>query len=493
MCGTLLHGEINQRSANHNKTAGPPVDRDGTILLYPDGDPKTDAQPPFLLRYSPQLFAKEAPAVFAHDQESNRLSLVAGAQAPWLRHEHARSNKASPWLYCIDCRDRFFKTGKREHGHIPYRDKASQSLMKRMHDREIASQDPEVASQGRTEEEPEGEPDALAPETLDHADVGDVDDAPDGDADEQPEGPDGDDGEKLAVDVVDLPDTVYPTLEEYKAKWHRLLAQHSKPVPGEFSHSNLIPDPVVQLWQDCPHVAFDKLRSNDAVSRLSRCRPINGFTPAHVEDGRIRYAHNTGEINFRRRHPLQLASTLGFILNKRAGHFPGLAPEEKQALHEVLTWLRQPGHNPVCFYGQELEDFDRACKTLMTKIKQILPEGSTRARIRATSRVSKTLQDGSLGDTLGDEARGLVVLDFEGHPTKFDQMEILRDVVAQEINVLKVDVPREGGRGWKRTFSEIDTQEDLGDDWRQEISSGAKYVLEESWVKANDPHYDLAV
>lgn len=72
-----------------------------------------------------------------------------------------------------------------------------------------------------------------------------------------------------------------------------------------------------------------------------RCRPINGFTPAHIEDGRIRYAHNTGEVNFRRRHPLQLASTLGFILNKRSGYFPGLAPEEKEALHECLTWLRQ--------------------------------------------------------------------------------------------------------------------------------------------------------
>ena len=69
-------------------------------------------------------------------------------------------------------------------------------------------------------------------------------------------------------------------------------------------------------------------------------------------------------------------------------------------------------------------------------------------------------------------------------------MEILRDVVAKQINVLKVDVPREG-RGWKRTHSEIDTQ-DLGDEWPQEMSQGAKYVLEESWVRANNPHYDLA-
>ena len=147
---------------------------------------------------------------------------------------------------------------------------------------------------------------------------------------------------------------------------------------------------------------------------MSRCRPINGFTPAHSHDGHVTYAHNTGEVNFWRRHPLQLASTLGFILNKRAGNFPGLSPEEKGALHECLTWLRQPGNNPVCFFGQDLEDYDKACKFLMDKVKRFLPEGSTRARIRATSRVSKWLQDGSLGDTLGDEARGMVVIDFQG-------------------------------------------------------------------------------
>ena len=57
--------------------------------------------------------------------------------------------------------------------------------------------------------------------------------------------------------------------------------------------------------------------------------------------------------------------------------------------------------------------------------------------------------------------------------------------------MLKIDVPREGGHGWKRTFSEISTQEEgLGDEWKQDISQGAKYVLEETRVRANDPHYD---
>ena len=100
------------------------------------------------------------------------------------------------------------------------------------------------------------------------------------------------------------------------------------------------------------------------------------------------------------------------------------------------------------------------------------------------------MEDGALGDTLGDEAQGMVVVDFDGHPQKFDQMEILSQFVAKEVNVLKVDVPRVGGKGWKRTNSEIETQDtDLGNSWCEEVSTGAKYVLEETWVKANDPHY----
>ena len=71
---------------------------------------------------------------------------------------------------------------------------------------------------------------------------------------------------------------------------------------------------------------------------------------------------------------MQLAATLGFILNSRSGEFLGLAPDEKEALHECLTWLRQPGNNKMCFYGAELEAFDAACKKLMQKVKKIIPK-----------------------------------------------------------------------------------------------------------------------
>ena len=49
-------------------------------------------------------------------------------------------------------------------------------------------------------------------------------------------------------------DKSYPTLEEYQAKWERLREYHSRVNPGGFSRENLVPEPIPQLWQDCPTV-----------------------------------------------------------------------------------------------------------------------------------------------------------------------------------------------------------------------------------------------
>ena len=92
------------------------------------------------------------------------------------------------------------------------------------------------------------------------------------------------------------------------------------------------------------YVPFDSLKSDDALSRLSRCRPLSGFRPSHTEDGSVRFAHNTGEVNFCRRNPLQVAATFACVLNKRDGKFLGLSKEELEAWHECLCWLREPGN-----------------------------------------------------------------------------------------------------------------------------------------------------
>ena len=62
-------------------------------------------------------------------------------------------------------------SGKKQRGHVPYRDRASQSLMKKMHEREPASQDPEEVASHGTQEEPEVEPDEGLPRASDFLDI----------------------------------------------------------------------------------------------------------------------------------------------------------------------------------------------------------------------------------------------------------------------------------------------------------------------------------
>ena len=186
------------------------------------------------------------------------------------------------WRYCLDCHSRYFDTGKKASGHIPFRDRASQSSMRRPADKEV------VETQDEPEEEPIAETQQDSGEAPPELPL----------LDEEEEEEDGRDeaGDPLAEeDSPDPVDTKWPTLDEYKVKWASLLEKHSRPNDGGFSRTNLVPAPIPQLWQDCPYVPFDALKTDDAMSRLSRCRPVSGFRPSHCEDGIIRFAHNTGD------------------------------------------------------------------------------------------------------------------------------------------------------------------------------------------------------
>ena len=140
------------------------------------------------------------------------------------------------------------------------------------------------------------------------------------------------------------PDEPPSSLEEYKTVWAANLAKHSRVVAGDFGNNNLVPKAVPALWQDCPHVSgFDSLKSDDAISRLSVCRPHSAIEQASFTGGvgRIRavkqlcfpsgavfrtgrpvlifvtpagYAHTTGNPHFQTRAPMQLACTIPTIL-----------------------------------------------------------------------------------------------------------------------------------------------------------------------------------
>ena len=210
-----------------------------------------------------------------------------------------------------------------------------------------------------------------------------------------------------------------------------------------------------------------------------------------------RYAHLTGDAQYRRRAPQQLNSMMGFVLNQRnGGRFMGLTQEETDALHEVLTWGRQPGNNRTLeFYGTLYESFQQACETMMGKFQGCIPEGSLQARIRATKRETSTPEragEDTIGHTLADEAVGMVIVDPSGHPMKYDGLTVLENVVATQHCRIEVDVPGPGGKGWQRTSGSIDTSE-LGEAVRKDISQGSAHILEQAYVPASDAHYDARV
>ena len=329
-CARLLTGPAENIVGSK---AGPPINRSGQRVLDQSGAPDLRAQPPCLLRYSPSLFAKEAPAAFEHDPATNCLTLKPGQAPPWLR----QSEKAPPgdpniWLYCEDCYTQFIGPADRRKSArgVPFRDKASQCVMKptwRSQQRReqagveapagvaAAELDFECGREEEQEErsdvadgdlgnvgaddagaigEPESEPEAEPPDAKAKPGVGAEDNASEAGSADDGAGP-----AEAALPVL-LPQEVRPSLEQYRDKWARLLAQHSKRVEGEFSVWNLVPTPIYELWQDCPHVPFEELRSEESQARLSVCKPISGLQETTRVGGVERYAHNSGEASRRR-------------------------------------------------------------------------------------------------------------------------------------------------------------------------------------------------
>ena len=388
-CACLLYGMQFANTATSNKCYGAPTNRDGALLpTNPDGSPQVGAQPPFLLRYSPQFFARgsAAPSWFVHDSDTNRLSLRPGAHPPWMRPA-APAGEQDIWLYCEGCWARYFNTGRTK-AHIPFRDKASQQWLrpirrcrKKTQPRPEPKASPAPAPGPEPKASPAPAPGPHVPAPFQADDVADGEEEPivgqvesDGEAmdelsseaeGEEPHPPLPDAGGSDVEQYGDYaargyvprsfhepPDEHMRSLEDYKTAWAAALAKHSRVVPGGFSHENLVPEPIPALWQDCPHVAgFDALKSDDAISRLSVCRPYSAIEQAGcvggvgrtsgfekcVYDHRIPrlvflqkrsslslspsagYAHTTGDPHFRTRAPLQLAGTLGFVLGKRSG------------------------------------------------------------------------------------------------------------------------------------------------------------------------------
>ena len=278
-CGALLHGVCNQHTALSNKFAGPPVNRDGKRIYKADGSPRSDAQPPFLLRWSPMFFAKEAPDMFHYNAETNAVSLRDGCEPPWM-HKGIKEESTNTWLYCGDCYHRLHAAGKQQ-SHIPFRDIASKENLKpvrRVGKPVEAKQQAKFADDEGADAEYSGQVAACDPA------CGEV---PDDEADEGDVIP-----EEFAVQT-------FPSISSYREKWKHQLSSYEKQVSGGFSSRNLCPKPTHRLWQDAPHVPFHMLKSVEAQSRLSVCRPHCALEEAGCADGVPRYAHIQGDVYYR--------------------------------------------------------------------------------------------------------------------------------------------------------------------------------------------------
>ena len=101
-----------------------------------------------------------------------------------------------------------------------------------------------------------------------------------------------------------------------------------------------------------------------------------------------------------------------------------------------LQWGRLSGNNPVLkLFGQTFEDFSEACRALLSQFKHVLPKGSNRVRVRVSGKDRLKAKETDLGSTLGDESSGLVVVDYEGHPIRFNQLEIFEQIVARHKSI----------------------------------------------------------
>jgi hypothetical protein len=350
--------------------------------------------------------------MFIHDVGTNRLSLQEGRDPPWtraLRTAGRQQDKKCTWLYGTDC-----KFGLAKNTPLPFRDQASQSQLRGV-DRSgmlDARPDPSnceavaVRFQDQLEDLGEAHVGRMRADIIEAA-ASDMARAELG----HNEGSSEEDGSAPADSVGDaaMPPpraAPFPTQRQYAAKWRRLRQHHERKVEGAFGLTNLVPCPMPELWQDAPHVPFDKLISDESQARLSVCRPHHNIVPAQVVGGSCRYAHNQGDVCFARRGPSQLARTVGFVVGRNDGeHLVRVSPAEVCALHESLSWLRTSGNNPVHrWFGTVFETFLGTCRRLADRVSAVLPVGESAWRIRATPKPTTRPREGTVGETVGDEA-----------------------------------------------------------------------------------------
>ena len=151
----------------------------------------------------------------------------------------------------------------------------------------------------------------------------------------------------------------------------------------------------------------------------------------------------------------------------------------------MLQWGRVPGNNPILrFYGEFFQDCSDACRALFAKFKYVLPKGNNRVKVRMFGKDQLKAKEKEIGSTLGDETTGMVVVDYEGHPIRFNMLEVYKSIVAKHKSV-RFDVQAVGdGLTWRKASSSLEIDEGTFDDHCETISSGTHALIQDAFVKA---------
>ena len=128
--------------------------------------------------------------------------------------------------------------------------------------------------------------------------------------------------------------------------------------------------------------------------------------------------------------------------------------------------------------------------------RSVLPEGAHKARIHFSRRETGQLSTHTLAQTLGEEAQGMVVIDAAaGVPLQYESLAAMADLVATQHPRLDIDVRAANSSVWRNLSTPLTLDGDaaLDPEVCQDIQAGVEYLGNETWVPANDPHYDAKV
>ncbi len=313
-----------------------------------------------------------------------------------------------------------------------------------------------------------------------------------------PQDPPGDAAEPAAEpDLLTL-----PSLRQYKQKWDQAKARHTKSNDDIYSHANLVPRPCSALMQDVPWVPFDLLQSSEAQCRLSVVKPSG--TPVKEPEyynGVEHFPKKFGLACPRRRSAeeahARVVATRSCVLNAKDRPYKGLSRLELEAWHECLSWLRVPGNNQ--FVSSYMTNYERLAD-LWDKLgeelvhRELLPQGGKRAQIRMVPKHGPNAMTGELGETLGHESVGLVQVETNdaGRVRTMGGYDALGGLDYDQELVVEIRRPTADGKSWRQRPSVLDTSECevLGSEWRRDLASGAKAVVEHTWVDPGDAHFD---